>query len=118
VLMQMHTRKCFAPQIPSRFDRGSGLWVPTINMAPAREHGELIELLPPEASRMSIAPLMAALRERMDNEFNDGDYMIAVGDPSIIAAACIIAARKSGGIMRILRWDRQTSSYMLVEARP
>lgn len=111
-------RKVFAPQIPSRFDRPTGVWVPTVNMAPAEQHGQLVVLLPPEASRKSVVPLMAALRERMDAEFNDGDFLIAVGDPSIIAAASIIAARKSGGIMRILRWDRMTSSYTLMEARP
>jgi hypothetical protein len=38
-----------------------------------------------------------------------------VGDPSLIAAASCIAVRKTGGLLRILKWDRQSSSYIPVE---
>jgi hypothetical protein len=49
-------------------------------------------------------------------DFTEEDYIIAVGDPSLIAAAACIAARKTGGLLRILKWDRQSNSYIAVEA--
>ena len=48
-------------------------------------------------------------------EFTENDYIVAVGDPSLIAAASCIAVRKTGGLLRILKWDRQTSAYIHVE---
>jgi hypothetical protein len=49
-------------------------------------------------------------------DYTEEDYVVAVGDPSLIAAVSCIAVRKTGGLLRILKWDRQTSSYIPVEA--
>jgi hypothetical protein len=72
-------------------------------------------MLPPNANRLHINPLVTALRDQM-KDFTEEDYIIAVGDPSLIAAAACIAARKTGGLLRILKWDRQSNSYIAVEA--
>jgi hypothetical protein len=56
------------------------------------------------------------LREKM-KDYRDDDMIIAVGDPSIIAFTACIAMRMTGGSLRLLKWDRQTSDYILVEAR-
>ena len=108
--------KVYAPQQPSRFDTSLRLWVPTMNMEPAKKYGELVVMLPPNANRLHTEPLCEALRERMDN-FTKDDYLIAIGDPSIIAASACIAARKTGGLLRLLKWDRLTSDYIFVELR-
>lgn len=106
--------KVFVPQIPSRFDRGMREWVPTVDMSGAERFGELIVALPPEANRLHIAPIVAAMKEKMA-DFGPEDYIVAVGDPSLIAAASVIAARRNGGLLRLLKWDRITSSYNSVE---
>lgn len=106
--------KIFVPQIPSRFDRGMRVWVPTVDMSPAERFGELVVALPPEANRMHTAPLIAALKERM-SDFGPEDYIVAVGDPSLIAAAAVIATRKNSGLLRMLKWDRMSGSYNPVE---
>ena len=80
-----------------------------------RLFGELVVMLPPNANRLHINPLVVALREQM-KDFGPDDYVIAVGDPSLIAAAACIATKKTGGLLRILKWDRQSSSYIPVEA--
>lgn len=110
----MNKPRVYVPQVPSRLDPVLRDWVPTVNLKPAEAHGEVIVLLPPQASRMATAPLVVALREQMAG-FTEGDYLVAVGDPSILAAAACIAARKTGGVLRILKWDRQTSTYIPVE---
>lgn len=107
--------KVFIPQIPSRFDStGTRLWIPTINIQPAQQFGELVECLPPNANRLHTAPLVAALREKMADITAD-DYIVAVGDPSLIAAAACIMSRKTGGTVRMLKWDRISSAYIPVE---
>lgn len=107
--------KVYAPQVPSKYDAATKLWVPSINLEPARLFGELVVMLPPNANRLHINPLVVALREQM-KDFGPDDYVIAVGDPSLIAAASCIATKKTGGLLRILKWDRQSSSYIPVEA--
>lgn len=106
--------KVYAPQVPSKYDPATKLWVPTINLDPAHTFGEIVVMLPPNANRLHISPLIVALREQM-KDYGPDDYVIAVGDPSLIAAASCIAVRKTGGLLRILKWDRQSSSYIPVE---
>lgn len=108
--------KVYAPQVPSKYDPATKLWVPSINLDPAKHFGEVVVMLPPNANRLHINPLVVALREQM-KDFSAEDYVVAVGDPSLIAAAACIAAKKTGGLLRILKWDRQSSSYIPVEAQ-
>jgi hypothetical protein len=107
--------KVYAPQVPSKYDPATKLWVPSINLDHAKSFGELVVMLPPNANRLHINPLIAALREQM-KDYSDEDYVVAVGDPSLIAAVSCIAVRKTGGLLRILKWDRQSGSYISVEA--
>lgn len=105
--------RAFIPHCPSRFDAATSLWVPTIDLSPARKFGEPTIILPPEANRLYIAPLVTALKERMD-DFGEDDYLVAVGDPTILAAAACIVARKTGGTVPMLKWDRRAADYIPV----
>lgn len=106
--------KVFVPQQPSRFDAATRLWIPTVNLDPAKEYGAVEVMLPPNANRLHTAPLIAALKDKM-SEFTEDDYIVAVGDPSLIAAAACIAARKTGGSLKMLKWDRMSRNYISVE---
>lgn len=106
--------RVFAPQVPSRYDSATRLWVPTMNMEPAEKHGKLVVMLPPNANRMHTAPLIAAMREQMA-DYTDSDMLVAVGDPTLIAVAALIAARKTGGPVRMLKWDRMAGDYLVVD---
>lgn len=107
--------KVYAPQVPSKYDPATKLWVPSINLDPAKAFGELVVMLPPNANRLHISPLVVALKEQM-KDYSPEDYIIAVGDPSLIAVAACIAVRKTGGHLKILKWDRQSSNYIAVES--
>lgn len=106
--------KVYAPQLPSRFDASTRLWIPSINIDPARKFGEVVVMLPPNANRAHTAPLVQAMREQM-RDYTADDYVIAVGDPSLIAVAACIAAKKAQGTLRMLKWDRQMANYIPVE---
>lgn len=105
--------KVYIPQVPSRFDAATRLWVPSVNLQPAERYGEICIALPPNANRLHTAPLTQALKEAM-KDITAEDYIVAVGDPSLIAAASVIAWRKTGKL-RILKWDRMSSAYLNVE---
>lgn len=108
--------KVYAPQVPSRFDQGSGLWIPSVDLAAAEQFGEMVHCLPPGATRLHLGQLVVALREKM-SEFEPGDFVIAVGDPSLIAAASIIAYKKVG-FLQLLKWDRLGRVYIPVVIKP
>ncbi len=48
-------------------------------------------------------------------KYTRDDYLVAIGDPSLIAIAAAIAVEKTGGLLRLLKWDRQTNDYLVVE---
>lgn len=108
--------KVYVPQVPSKYDTATKLWVPSVNLDNAKQYGEILVMLPPNANRLHINPLITALREQM-KDFGPEDYIVAVGDPSLIAAASCIAVRRTNGLLRILKWDRLSSSYIPVEAQ-
>jgi hypothetical protein len=45
------------------------------------------------------------------------DLLVALGDPSLIAAAAVLAVRATGGLLRMLKWDRLAKDYVLVEVK-
>jgi len=108
--------KVYVPQVPSRIDPATRLWIPTVNIEPAKSFGEIEIMLPPAAGRLATVPLMEAMREKM-KEFRKGDYVVALGDPSLIAIASCISCLKTGGFLRLLKWDRIASQYLEVEVQ-
>ena len=92
-----------------RYDSERGQLVPRFDISPAREYGELIEVLPPQTtlkdSEGDICALQKALRD-----FNDEDYLLLIGHPCFIGWATAIAASKNEGRVRMLAW---TSNHYL-----
>ena len=108
--------KVFVPQLPQRYDAATRLFIPTVDIKPAERFGDVVVLLPPNANRLHTAPLVTALREGM-RDMTEEDHLVALGDPTLIAAAACIAARMHGGLLRVLKWDRRTSDYISTELR-
>jgi hypothetical protein len=100
--------------VPSRYDTDFRQWVPTVNTDPARLFGDLVIMLPPQANRMHVAPVIQGIKEKMV-DFNGSDWIVAVGDPTIFAICACLAYKKTGGHLRMLKWDRLTSNYISME---
>lgn len=105
--------KVYIPQVPSRFDPGTGLFIPTVSMHTADKFGDRVECLPPGAGRLHVAQIAVALREKL-RDITEDDWLVAVGDPSMIAAASVIMFKKTGKL-RLLKWDRVQAIYLPVE---
>lgn len=111
--------RVYITQVPSRIhrdDSGKSSWMPTVDISGAKRYGEINVMLPPEANRLAVVPMVQALREQMRN-FGREDYLLAMGDPTILAAAACIASLKTGGNLRMLKWDRQSTDYFPVEIK-
>lgn len=108
--------KVYAPSVPSRFDSGTQMWIPTVDLSAAQRFGELIVMLPPNAARAGLGPCVSALKERMQ-DYGKDDMLIGVGNPQLIGAASIVAARATCGVLRMLTWDRFARDYSLTEVR-
>lgn len=108
--------KVFATTIPSRRDAETGIWVPTVDISPASKYGEVVTILPPGSQFFAAAEMTRLIKQRLsDLDYQPGDWLLPMGSPVIMAVASAIAARRGNGSLKVLVWDRQTSSYVSYE---
>jgi hypothetical protein len=91
-----------------------GQWVSEFDITPALEFGKVEILMPPGYSFFSPVPVIRALRDKL-KDFSDDDYLLPIGDPSIMVAAAMIAGEKNGGRVKLLKWDRFQQAYIPVQ---
>lgn len=114
--MNRREPKVFVTQVPSRRDAQSGLWVPTVNIAPAEQFGEVVTLLPAGSQFFAATETIRLIKTRLNElDYQQGDYLLPLGNPIIMAVASAIAARRTNGCLNVLVWDRQTSCYVPYE---
>src|SRR5512145_1684489 len=85
-----------------------------IDITAAAAFGELVELLPPMMMSLTPVPTVRELRRGL-REFGDDDYLLPLGDPSLIAMAGAACAFANAGRFKVLRWDRQSSRYIPIQ---
>lgn len=104
--------KVYVPQEKAR--KQEGQWVPEFDLTPASEYGQIQVLMPPGNSFFSPVPVIRALKEKL-KDFSDDDYLLPIGDPSIMVAAAMIAGEKTGGKIKLLKWDRFQQTYIPIQ---
>jgi hypothetical protein len=84
---------------------------PKINIIGATQYGELKFLLP-EFSQIifSPRPLIIKLKNLL-KDFKSKDYLLLIGDPSIIGVSCAIVSEITNGKFNLLKWDKQERRY-------
>lgn len=103
--------KVFITQLPHKRDPVTKALVPSVNITPATEYGELVFMMPPQAAFHATGDLVAQLKKHLkDYDFEGGDSIVALGDPAIIAVAFGILG-KYHGKFSVLKWDRQICRY-------
>ena len=81
------------------------------NILSAKEYGHLV-FLEPERSQIIYSPQPYV--RKMQNylkDYRDGDYILCMGDPSMIGIATAIAQDVNQGKVSLLKWDRQEARY-------
>ena len=129
--MKPRTPRVFLPNLPMRKDSATGGWRPVLfgtettvvdgrprfTLPAAERYGELVVLFSQQEVLAGPAPCDAVIDDRMSDVHPD-DYVVHIGDPTLIAMVARAHARKLPGCkMRQLKWDRRTESYIAEEVR-
>ena len=89
--------------------------MPYRDILSAEEYGELVSIIEPGYQLyISPEPIVEKVRSALKN-FNDEDYLLLIGDPSIIGIACAIACDINMGKLKVLKWDRRRERYYPIE---
>ena len=84
---------------------------PYINVLGAAEYGDIVVLFESGQQIMfSPQPAIRKLKRKL-KDFDDGDYLLMMGDPAAMGIACCIAAEMNRGRFDILKWDKKQQRY-------
>ncbi len=124
--------RVFIPNIPMRRDPVSGRWRPvlfgaavvegadgrrTLSIPAAERYGELVVLFEQHEVLAGPGPCDAVVDERL-RDARPEDYVVHIGDPTLIAMVARAHARRLPGCrMRQLKWDRRMEAYIVEEVR-
>lgn len=104
--------RVFVTQLPSRLE--DGVWVPSVDVSPAKEFGELVFVIPPGLNHPTADTVIQQLRDRLHDFNSVEDFLLPMGDPVIMAAASALLGRRTSWF-RLLKWDRITRRYNVFE---
>jgi hypothetical protein len=89
--------------------------VSKFNVISAQEFGKLIPIFE-EGKQIMLSPGPAIRKARtILKDFNDKDYLLLIGDPSMIGLCCSVAADNNRGRYNLLKFDRHTHSYLPIQ---
>lgn len=106
--------RVFVPHEPCRYDGVGKTLVPIYDLSHAATFGELVPLL-------DRGPLTLTQREVIDvlwdklHDFTDDDFILCIGDPVVIASACMVASKLNGDFAKVLRYERSSKEYHPIE---
>ena len=89
--------------------------MPYKDVLSAEEYGELKSVIEP-GFQLLLSP--DPVTEKIKNvlkDFNDNDYLLLIGDPSLIGIACAVACDINMGRFKVLKWDRRREKYFPIE---
>lgn len=104
--------RVFVVQRPSFRDKATNEWKDKYDLSAAAQYGDLAYLLGTRGNIPQSTPATVRLLQEKLRDFTSEDYLVAIGDPVAIAAAAVIAAGRTGGMLRVLKWDRRIEGYL------
>lgn len=108
--------RVFVVHRPTGKDKDSGEIIPTMDLSPAQEFGDLKFILREDRNPFkNIQGAMAETVEYLETEgFSQDDWLLLVGNPTLIAIVAS-AATMMVDKLRVLQWDRNGRKYRPVE---
>ena len=106
--------RVFISQQPSRLEKSTNTWVPTVDVSSAEAFGPTIPLLPPNAGWLTPSEIDGRIREVLSkHKYCYDDYLLMLGSPVAMASSI---AHVSNIIrpepIRLLVWDRMSFRYI------
>jgi hypothetical protein len=78
-------------------------------------YGELIFLDLPDVDSESVDLVSSALYKELNRiNFTHNDYILMLGDPAVLSMALTIAASRTAGVAKILKYNRLRQKYFAV----
>jgi hypothetical protein len=105
----MRNPRVFIPQEP-RKRNDNGDWVALFDLTPALKFGELVVLLPHGPMMLDTNLVLGSLKAKL-TDFCQDDYLMLIGDPTIIAASVMVASFITDGYVKVLKYDRLEHKY-------
>lgn len=102
--------RVFIPSVPTRFDAVTQTRIPSMDLNPAADYGELVVMSEAGEEMESAIDRVYSLSQNVGKD----DFLLAVGDIVLIAAAIAYISDNLGSA-RILRWDKHERKYHMVE---
>lgn len=102
--------KVFIPSVPTRWDEATRGRVPSIDLNPAAQYGELHTL---SDGQGPFEDQLESVRLTAGEAIDKDDYILCVGDV-VLTAAAIAIANAMNGVVNLLRWDREAKHYNVV----
>lgn len=112
----MNVSKVFLPQVVKRFDHSSGAMMPAFDFSAAAQFGQLTPILEEADDAMFLARITPKIRAALEG-FTENDYLLAVGDPAVIAVCAGLILRRFKRL-NMLKWDRKLKVYISLEINP
>lgn len=93
--------------------RGGSL-VPKYDVSDAERYGELVYVF---KKTVPLDPSSVAKLDVTLAKFTADDYLLLIGNPCLIGWATALAARATGGWVKMLQWSGKFQRYLLIEAK-
>ena len=89
--------------------------MPYKDILSAEEYGKLVPLIPPGFQLLLSSDSVVQQLQDGLKDFSKDDYLLLIGDPSIIGIACSVASDINMGYYKVLKWDRKREKYHPIE---
>jgi hypothetical protein len=107
--------RVFIPQSVRRFNAAKGITEAAHDFTGAMQHGQLTTILDDDDDPVYLSRYVPKIKKAL-SDFTHEDFLIAVGDPSLIALCSGIIARRQP-TMTMLKWERSLRMYVKLEIR-
>ena len=104
----------YIPQEPRKRDQKTGQWIQAFDLSPAKKFGDLKVLLPHGWLPIDTEPMLKNIQDGL-KDFNSDDYLLAIGNPTAMVVAGVIAAQNNNGQIKMLYWDSKIKDYISVD---
>ena len=115
----MPTSRVFIPQRPLmkvfNNETDEWEWVNKWDLSEAENYGTITPILSSQARPFTPEPIIAEIKAAL-HDYGDSDYLIAIGNPALLAWCVAIAAYFNDGFVNMLQWNSIDRTYVSIEA--
>jgi hypothetical protein len=105
--------RVFIPQIVKRYDKVQRVVVDMHDFTAAQTFGKLETVLDDNDNPDLLSRMTHKVNQKLAT-FTHEDYLIAVGDPCLIAVCAGVILRRQP-TLNLLKWQRELRTYVLME---